>query len=164
MSDLELLAKRIKASAIQLLLMAGFFALAGIGMLALTVTQGMASGFGKVWFMGLMGVAALGGTWLLGRGALGLLPPQASKLYKAMESAPAPIGWAYLSVGKTNGIQIYELDGEQHTVYANGADSAALLALVRSRAPQAILGFGTEQEKRYRELVKAYRAARAPQG
>jgi len=160
MSGLDLLEKRIKASAIQAFVIAGCTRVMGLGLLAGAVYQLASGELNSGGFMGLMGLGSVGVAWMLGSGGRAMLPAKGTALYKAFESEPHRITWAYLRVGKTNGIQIVLDNGDPETLHANRADSQALLRLVQERAPQAILGWGPEQKQRFAERMKAARAAR----
>lgn len=157
--SLDLLERRIKASAIQSFVVAGCALLMGLGMLAGAVAMAVTQGVGSAGFMALMGFGGVAVAWMLSENGRAMWPPRDATIYMVLERDPSRVAWAHLTVGKTNGIQIHTVDGHEHTLYANGADSKALLAFVRERAPQAIFGYGVEQKKRYRELVRSQRAA-----
>lgn len=159
MTGFQLLEKRIQASAIVNIVVAVFFALIGLGMMAGTAWSVLTHRPDSIWFMGLLGAAAVAGSAMIIQDARGMLPPQRSEIYRIVEREPERIAWIHLVVGKTNGIRIHLVSGSEHTLSANRADSEALFTFLQLRAPQAILGYGPGQQKRYQELVKTRRAS-----
>lgn len=135
------------------------FLLTGMVLVAGVVTA-VKQGPGAAGFMGLMGVGGLAASAALVYNGWVLLPARRTPLYQVFESEPERLGWIYGRVGKANGVKIHLLDGSEHALDANGKDTAALIALVRARAPRAIVGWGPSQKQAYAELVKAARRAR----
>ena len=160
MSGLELFEARIKAAAIQSYIIAGVTLLVSMGLLAGTVYE-IAMGRGaSVWFMGVMGLAGVGIAWLMSDNGRSLWPPRESEIYKVVTTEPERVAWVYTVVGKTNGVVVHLISGQEHTLPAKGADAKALMEFFFSRAPQAIFGFGPEQSAKHTAARKAWVAAR----
>jgi hypothetical protein len=156
MTELELLEKRIKRSALQdmfigllLLLMA---ALVVVG----AVTQ-WNSPNGKPWFMVLLGLMFVGVAWLMVNGGLAQWNPRATRLYLAVTGDTKDVVWVHLTRGSVNAMKVHFSNGEVTTVHASRKDGERLLGFMLQRAPHAIFGFGPEQQKAYFERLKARR-------
>ena len=162
MSGLELLAKRIKAGTVQLILLAVIMVFMGLGLLATAAWQVFQGELGSAGFIALMGGGALLAALMMVAGARAQLRPRSSDIYVAFASEPHRIAWAHEVAGKTNGVRVHLLNGDEHTLTGNAAQIRELLQLVRDVAPHAILGFGTAEQEEYKRRVKAARASKPP--
>ncbi|MDP2275431.1 MAG: hypothetical protein Q8N23_11520 [Archangium sp.] len=158
MSDLALLEKRIRRTAIQ---DAGIavvvFAMAPVTLLAAwsTTKEGIT---GRTAMMGFFGLVFFWVAWVMFDAARALWPAQESTVYKELSGDGNGIAWSHLTTGSLSAIKVYFVDGTLCTLYAGKRDAEALLNLVGQRAPRAILGFGPEQEAAYCALVDKRRA------
>lgn len=159
MSGFELLERRIRAHAIQSFVVGGVTLLIGLGMAGGAAWSALTGGAGSVGFIGLTGLGCLAVAGMLFSNARSMLPPTRADLYRIVANEPERIAWIHGVTGRTNGIRIHLVSGMEHTLPANAADSQALFAFLQGRAPQAILGYGPGQRKRFDELRKARRAA-----
>lgn len=156
---LELLEKCIKSSAIQSFFLAAFSLVAGAGLLVGAVTQIVDAKYDKAGFMGLGGLVMLGAAWALFQGGRELWPARSARAYAELAGDARGVAWAYMTLGKSNGVKLCFLDGDEVSISASRSDSEALMKLIQQRAPHAILGYGPAQQKIYIERVKSGRSA-----
>ena len=159
MSELELVERRIKAGALQSIFAAVCTAGLALGLLAAAVYQAAHRQLCSAGFIALLGLGLGAAALALANAARSQWSPQTTPLYLAFSSRPEGLGWAYGVTGKTNGVRIHLMDGSVHTLTANGEQSRTLLALVRQKAPQAILGFGKDEQAEFTRRIKAARAS-----
>ena len=158
MSDLALLEKRIRRTAVQDGLIAVvMFAMALLVLFAAWSTT-KAGITGRTAVVGLFGLAFVWVAWLMFDSARALWPARESTVYKELSGDGKAIAWAHLTTGSLSATKVYFLDGTMCTIYAGKRDSETLLNLVAQRAPRAILGFGPEQQAAYAALVAESRA------
>jgi uncharacterized SAM-binding protein YcdF (DUF218 family) len=160
MTGLPLLEQRIKYTAIQSFIVSACSAAIVVLLLAALVFEALHRQWGSAGFIGFMCLIGLLATVATAASGLAMWPARRSKLYRMFETEPGKIAWVYVTVGKHNGLKIHTIDGGEDRLAANGADSKNLMALVQACAPDAILGYGPEQQKAYRERVAARHAAR----
>jgi len=160
LADLDLVERRVKAGAVQSLVVAGCTGLLAVGLLAAAAFQLSHRQAGSAAFITLMALAAGAGALMLISNARASWAPRSTPLYAAFADQPARLVWAHEVAGKTNGVRVYLLDGSEHTLTANRDQSRELLQLVRTRAPHAILGYGAEQKEAFLRRVREARAAR----
>lgn len=154
MNELEVLERRIRGTGIgSFVISACCLVMSGMVLVAAAFTAWQ-SGLGAAGFMALMGLGGLVVTAMLFTNGWVLFPVKKSELYRIFENEPERIAWAYGRVGKHNGVKIHLVCGGEHTLDANKVDSAALLALVRARAPRALMGWGPEQKRHYAQVVR----------
>ena len=158
MSELALLEKRIRSTAVQdALIGVVVFAMAIVVLFAAWSTT-KAGITGRTAMMGLFGLAFVWAAWLMFDSARALWPAQESTVYKELSGDSKAIVWSHLTTGSLSAIKVYFVDETMCTIYAGKRDSETLLGLVGQRAPRAILGFGPEQQAAYAALVAKSRA------
>lgn len=160
---MDVLESRIRATVIQAAILAllalclGGFTVLVAGWMALT-----AQGLGKAALVGVFGLLMFLAVWAFVDTVRTHTPAKKSPIYRAYETQPSPVGWVYQKVGRSAGLHVVLLDGSSLTLAAGRKHIEALFLLTRERAPQAILGYGTAQEKAFLERKKAARAGSAP--
>ncbi|MCB9679102.1 MAG: hypothetical protein H6737_28630 [Alphaproteobacteria bacterium] len=158
---MEILEKRIRATAIQSLLIGVFCVVVALGLLG---GGGVVAVGGEVQnglFLAGCGVAALGLAWVMSVEGRELWPARSSEVYRAFESAPHRVYWVYGKVGRNSGVVVCLDDGAPRTLVANGGQVEAILKLAAERCPGVVLGYGDAQEKRFRERLRAARGGTA---
>lgn len=158
MSELALLEKRIRSTAVQDALIAVVVFAMALGVLFGVWSTSKAGITGRTAMVGLFGLAFVWVAWVMFDTARALWPAQESTVYKELSGDGKAIAWSHLTTGSLSAIKVYFVDGTMCTIYAGKRDSEALLGFVGQRAPHAILGFGSEQEAAYAELVAKSRA------
>ncbi len=156
MNELELLKKRLWWTAFQDVVIA-------VVMIGMSVAMFAGAAFGKTTsstiMMGLFGVACVWLTWVMIESARAAWPAEKSVIHRELTGDALGIGWAHLTVGKTNSIKVYFLDGTMCTVYCNRRDGQTLLGFIQSRAPHALFGWGADQQKEYSARVDQRRGS-----
>lgn len=158
MSELNLLEERIRWTVLQDGLIAFVvFAMAILVLLA-AATTAKAGITGRTAMVGALGLAFVWMAWVMLQAARALWPATASTVYRELSGDGKGIGWAHLTTGAFSAIKVYFRDQTMCTLYCGKRDAGTLLAFVSQRAPQAILGFGPEQEAAYVALVNQSKA------
>ena len=155
MSDLDLLEKRLNRSAFYNYTIAASGVVFGVPLAAGTVWLVSVGDLFHAGVVGLLTLVFLAGSALFVSEGRAFRPARESVVYKALTGDSQGLAWAHGVIGRNSGVKVYFLDGKQFTIIANRDDSATLLSLVQRQAPHALLGFGDEQEARYRALVAA---------
>ncbi len=154
----HVLERRIRATAIQYWLIASCAFGLAVALTAAVVSLVRAATFSQAIFVSAMTLGALAVGWANAQNGRHLHPVRSSRPYLALTKDATALAWAHLVQGKVSGIRLHFLDGEMCTLYANGRDGETLLAMVRERAPHAILGYGATERQRYLERVRGARA------
>ena len=101
-----------------------------------------------------------GAAWAFVSSARKATPATSSRVYKALSSDGSEISWAHARRGRSNGVDVYFLDGEIVSISANRAEQKTLLDLVVARVPNVVVGFGPAQSTAHVERVKRHRASK----
>lgn len=158
-TELDLLEKRIKATAIGSFVISLVVFVMGLGVLGAIILPLRSKNWGQAAFMLAMALISLFAAWASLSVGRSLWPAATSTLYTMFASGDTTrLAWAHLTVGKSNGVRIYLNNGEGISLSANRNDSAGLMELIQRRCPTAILGYGPSQKAAYAEVLKQNRA------
>ncbi len=156
MNELVLLKKRLGWTAVQDVVIAVVVLAMSMAVIAGAFMPGTT---GNRVFMGVLGLVFLWVAWVMIGSARAAWPAEASVIYRELTGDAQGIGWAHLTVGKTNSLKVYFLDGTLCTVYCNRRDGQMLLSFIQQRAPQALFGWGADQQKEYSARVDQRRGS-----
>lgn len=157
--DFDLLEKRIKSTAIQSFILSVLALLFGLALLAASASAAVQRQYQATAGMLVMAAISMFAAWSMLQNGRSLWPPRSSKIYTELSGDARQVSWAHPVVGKSNGVRVHYIDGEQLTLEANRQDSERLIRLIQQQAPHAILGYGQPQQKLYHDLVKARKSA-----
>ncbi len=162
MTDLELLEKRIKASAFfELAMLLGVLVLAviaGAGAVMLARTAGLA----QAAFSGLACLVMLLASYAMSGAVRDLLKGRDSRVFQQFSGDARLIAWVHQTRGAANGLKVYFRDGLLVTLHCNTRDAERLFAFARQRAPQALFGYNPDYLPQWGRLVKEYKAQQKP--
>jgi hypothetical protein len=155
MTDLELLARRIRSTAIQNAILALLSSAVGMSVLA-AAWMGHAP-LSKRGLVGAFGALFVWVGWIMLSSARRLWPARRSRVYRALAEDGHDIAWAHLTTGALRAITIYFDDGQMVILYASRKKGERLLQLVQQMVPQATIGFSDEAQAAYHARLKSSR-------
>ncbi len=159
MTDLELLARQIRRTAIQDAVI-GVVVLGLAGLVLAAFATKLSSGItGQTIFIGLMGLVFLWVAWLMFSSAKRFWKAEATRPYRSLSTDGKDVAWAHLTTGSVNALKLYFVDGDLVTINASRKDGERLMAFVVSRVPQVIAGYGVEQQRAWTARVAQHRGS-----
>lgn len=154
---MEVLESRIRATAFQGAAIGLVCAVVALGLLGAGAVTAVTGTLGRGTVLALFGLGTLAIGWVMASEARTCWPARRAELYRVFEAEPHRVWWVYGKVGRNSGVVVCLDDGAPRTLSANRDQIAAIQELARQRSPGVLLGWGDEQQRRYRERLRAAR-------